>query len=66
MCPLLVSVRLRYVPLSLKHLSNSYVSWLNDPLIYKYLESGGDYTMDKLRDYLEEVEKKMFYFGQYI
>ncbi len=66
MAPNLESERLLYVPLSLTHLSQDYVDWLNNPVIYEYLETGGNYTMEMLRDYLLEVEKKIFSFGQFI
>jgi len=56
--PSLESERLKYKPLSLDHLSQDYVDWMNDAEVNRYLESGGDYTLDKLRDYLEDVEKK--------
>jgi RimJ/RimL family protein N-acetyltransferase len=57
MAPSLVSERLYYKPLSLEHLSVSYVNWLNDPEVYKYLETGGDYTIEKLEQYLKKIEE---------
>lgn len=54
----LSSARLVYKPLSLAHLSQEYVNWMNDPVVICYLESGGNYTIDMLRDYLREVEEK--------
>ncbi|HUS00527.1 MAG TPA: GNAT family protein [Chitinophagaceae bacterium] len=60
--PLLESERLLFKPLSLAHLSEEYVSWLNDKEVNKYLESGGDYTLEKLKCYLEAVEKKEILF----
>lgn len=60
----LESERLKYIPLSLEHLSERYVEWLNDPEIYRYLESGGNYTYKMLEDYLIEVEsKKILFWG---
>lgn len=50
--------RLLLERLSLKHLSKNYVDWLNDSEVNKFLESGGDYTIKKLEDYLVEQEKK--------
>ena len=44
--------------LTLKHLSKKYVDWLNDPEVYKFLESGGDYSIKKLEEYLAEQEQK--------
>jgi len=58
------SERLYYKPLSMAHLSDRYVSWLNNPKVYKYLETGGDQTMDTLKYYLMDVEKKnMLFWG---
>ena len=54
--------RLVLKPLSLEHLSNDYVDWLNDIDVYKYLETGGNYTLEMLKDYLLEVKKKDIYF----
>lgn len=56
------SDRLVFKPLSLIHLSEQYVSWLNNPIVYKYLETGGGQTIEMLRSYLEEVEKKNILF----
>lgn len=58
----LESERLTYRPLSLTHLSERYLSWLNNPVVYKYLETGGDQTMESLKAYLAEVEKKNMLF----
>jgi [ribosomal protein S5]-alanine N-acetyltransferase len=54
--PVLVSERLKLTPLGLDHYSESYVSWLNDPRVNQFMESGGDYTLEKLHDFLKEVE----------
>lgn len=58
----LESERLVLEPLSLKHLSKTYVNWLNDDIVNKYLESGGDYTIDKLKVFLKEQEQKEILF----
>lgn len=55
---LLESERLVFEPLSLKYLSNAYVDWLNNKEVNKYLESGGDYTLEKLETFLKEQEQK--------
>jgi ribosomal-protein-alanine N-acetyltransferase len=55
--PYLSSERLFFEPLSLKHLSTEYVNWLNDPEIYRYLDTGGNYTVEDLKTYLGSVEK---------
>ncbi len=54
--PTLVSERLNLIPLGLVHCSDNYISWMNNPQVNKYLESGGDYTLEKLHDFLKEVE----------
>lgn len=60
--PLLISDRLELRPLNLSFCTQKYVDWMNDPEVYKYLETGGDYTTVKLRDYLADVEKKNILF----
>lgn len=59
---ILTTNRLTLKPLSLDHLSQDYVSWLNDPEVYRYLETGGNYTIEMLNEYLEDVVKKDIYF----
>ncbi len=59
---ILESQRLIYKPLSCKHLSIDYVNWLNDNNVIRYLETGGNYTLKMLSEYLKEVEKKNIYF----
>jgi len=54
--PILESDRLKLIPLGLAHHSESYVLWMNDPEVNFFLESGGDYTLDKLHDFLKGVE----------
>lgn len=60
--PTLETERLILKPLCLDYLSQIYVDWMNDPQVNKYLESGGDYTLTKLTNYLEEVERSPKYF----
>lgn len=55
---ILESNRLKFEPLSLKHFSTSYLNWLNDESVNRYLESGGDYTKEKLIGFLKEQEQK--------
>ncbi len=59
---ILETERLILKPLAFEHLSHDYVEWLNDYDVYKYLETGGNYTLDMLEDYLRDVEKKDIYF----
>jgi ribosomal-protein-alanine N-acetyltransferase len=58
MTPLLTSERLYYKPLTMEHFSIVYVNWMNDPEVYRYLETGGNYTPEKLKEYLEMMETK--------
>jgi len=54
--------RLILKPLNMHFLSQDYVNWMNDEKVNRHLESGGDYTLEKLSDYLEEVERHPKYF----
>lgn len=47
--------RLILRPLSMTHCSEQYVSWLNDPAVYAFLESRGGYSLDLLRIYIKNV-----------
>ena len=58
----LESERLIFRPLSLQHLSVTYVNWLNDQEVNKFLETGGNYTIQKLETFLKEQEKKKILF----
>jgi len=58
----LETTRLSLEPLSLDFLSQVYVNWLNDDVVNQYMVSGGDYTLEKLKLYLEEVERNPKYF----
>ncbi|NGP78145.1 GNAT family N-acetyltransferase [Balneolaceae bacterium YR4-1] len=46
----------------MEHHSQDYVDWMNDPDMICYMESGGDYTGEKLRKFLKEVEEKEILF----
>lgn len=56
--PVLYTERLVLKPLSTKHLTQEYCSWLNDADVTAFLESRHGYTMETLEEYLKEVEKK--------
>lgn len=60
--PVLESNRLILNPLSTSYLSEKYMNWMNDNQVIRYLESGGDYTLDKLNIYLKAVESNPKYF----
>ena len=56
------SDRLYFKPLGKSHASMDYVDWMNDPKVNRYLESGGDYNLQKLEIFLVEVEEKEMLF----
>jgi len=56
MVPTLESERLLLEKVGLKHASDTYLAWMNDPDVYRYLESGGDYSRNKLEEYLKKAE----------
>jgi ribosomal-protein-alanine N-acetyltransferase len=60
--PLLESERLLLEPLSLSHLSQEYLNWLNDPEVINYIELEKGYTAEQLEKYIHEVEKKNILF----
>jgi RimJ/RimL family protein N-acetyltransferase len=59
---ILETERLVLKPLSFEHLTQDYADWLNDEEVYRYLETGGNYTMALLEDYLKDVIKRDIYF----
>lgn len=58
----LTSQRLVLRPITLDHASDSYVSWINDPLVNVYLDSSGNCTIEKLITYLHEIFNNEAYF----
>lgn len=58
----LTTERLLLKPLTISHLSDNYVSWMNDHNVNKYLETRGNYTIEKLKLFLVDQEKKDIYF----
>jgi|LakMenEpi03Aug12_release.lakeMendotaPanAssembly.Ray.scaffolds.fasta_scaffold482726_2 ribosomal-protein-alanine N-acetyltransferase len=58
----LESERLALIPMNESFCSDTYLSWLNDSEVYKYLESAGDYKMDALREYIREAVKNNVFF----
>ena len=56
--PIIESERLLLEPISVKFCSNSYVGWLNDEEVYRYLETGGNHTIEMLKDFLIAAEAK--------
>jgi len=59
------SERLLLKPLSLNHLSENYVKWLNDEEVYRYMDTGGNYTFEMLKNYLTGVDdnSKILFWG---
>ena len=55
---ILESERLILKPLNLSFLSQEYVDWMNDSHVNEFLSSGGDYSLEKLKFFLIEVEQK--------
>lgn len=56
------SDRLIYQPLDTSFISQRYVDWMNDEEVNRYLESGGDYTIDQLSGFLNSVESRSILF----
>mgnify|MGYP000583769488 CR=1 FL=1 len=56
------SERLVLEPLSIKHLSESYVSWINDVEVNKFLETRGGYSIIQLEEYIINQQKKNILF----
>lgn len=63
----LFSERLVLIPMNESFCSDSYLSWLNDPEVYKYLESEGNYTMDAyIKNILKMLLRISYFFGQFV
>lgn len=60
--PIIETERLLLRPISIEFCSDNYVSWLNDKDVYRFLESGGDYTIERLKFFLTETEIKDIFF----
>ncbi len=62
--PQIVSERLLLKPISMEHCTETYVGWMNDPDVILYLESGGNYTIELLKEYIDTSMKKgVFFWG---
>lgn len=53
----IITERLILLPLSMEHCSVEYLNWLNDPVVYKFLETRGDQKMEMLKDFIENQIK---------
>lgn len=54
--------RLELHPLDTSYCTPAYVAWMNDPEVYKFLDTRGNYTLGQLKHYLEDVESRQIYF----
>lgn len=62
--PFLSSERLFLKPISEDHISDIYLSWLNDSEVLKFLETEMTYSIEKLQDYiLGAKQKKLLFWG---
>lgn len=65
--PILQSERLILYPMETSFCSGTYLNWLNDPEVYKFLESGGGYTIQELDEYIRNaVAQKLFFWAIYL
>jgi ribosomal-protein-alanine N-acetyltransferase len=53
----IITERLILLPLSMEHCSEYYLNWLNDPEVYKFLETRGNQNMEMLKDFIENQIK---------
>ena len=54
----LVTKRLLLEPLSRVHVTEDYLSWLNDPDVHRFLDSKGGYTLAQLEDYVDALNRR--------
>ncbi len=51
-------------PMDESFISEEYLSWMNDPEVCLYLETGGNYSMKDLQEYVKQcVAKKTFFWA---
>jgi ribosomal-protein-alanine N-acetyltransferase len=60
--PKLESNRLILSQISEKDISNEYISWLNDKDVNRFLGFNGDYTVNMLENYIENLIINKIYF----
>jgi RimJ/RimL family protein N-acetyltransferase len=53
--------RLILEPIGMEHCTATYLSWLNDPEVYRWLETRGSQTMPKLQKYIQQQVKNKTY-----
>ena len=54
--------RLILEPLSSDFCHQYYVDWMNDAEVIQYMDSGGDYTINKLKTFLQDAERNEIFF----
>ncbi len=47
--------RLKLIPLGIRHITKEYVRWMNDKDVIRFLDSGGDYDLKKLENYIKNA-----------
>jgi len=56
--------RLKLTPLGIRHVSKEYVRWMNDKDVIRFLDSGGDYDIKKLENYIKNaIRLKNFFWA---
>jgi ribosomal-protein-alanine N-acetyltransferase len=56
--------RLILQPMDKSFISEEYLSWMNDPEVFLYLETGGNYSMNELQEYVKfSIEKNIFFWA---
>jgi len=60
--PILTSKRLILKKIDSTYSSQKYVDSMNDSSIVQYLESGGNYTLEKLDEFLKNIEHSSIFF----
>ena len=58
----LESERLIYKRVSAEHVTDTYVNWINDAEVNKYLETRGNYNLELLKSYIEKQYNNETYF----
>lgn len=53
--------RLNIEPIGVKHCTESYLNWLNDPEVYRWLETRGSQTMQMLEEYIRQQVRNKTY-----
>ncbi len=58
------SARLMYTPVTMKHATVTYLDWLNDAEVNRYLEVKKDNSLIELQAYIQDtIDKKIFFWA---